>query len=210
MSSVRIDHVLIAVADLDRAGAEFAERYGLETLPGGSHPAWGTANRIVPLGDSYVELIGVVDRERAVGSGVGNAVLTASAGGDGLLGWCVATDDIEGLARRLDLEILPGSRTRPDGTTLSWRLAGTEVGLTGGALPFFIQWDGPPELHPGATAAAHRADPSGIAWVEVSGDERRLREWLGEEADLPLRVTEGPPSLTAFAVAARGGEIVVR
>ena len=208
--ALRIDHVLYAVRDLDAAGAEFAERHGLASLPGGRHPGWGTANRIIPLGESYLELIGVVDPEEAAAAGIGTAVQQATAGGDRLLGWCVATDDLEAVARRLDLTIVPGSRTRPDGSTVSWRLAGVDVGLADGALPFFIEWDGPPDLHPGAASADHRCEPLGIAWVEVTGDEQRVRDWLGEDSNLPVRVTAGPPSLARVAIATADGEIVTQ
>jgi Glyoxalase-like domain len=207
---LRIDHVLYAVRDLEAAGAEFAERYGLQSLPGGRHPGWGTGNRIVPLGTSYLELIGVVDHDEASAAGIGQAVQRATADGDRLLGWCVATDDLESVVRRLDLEVMPGSRTLPDGSTLSWRLAGVDVGLADGARPFFIEWHGPPEVHPGAAPAEHRSEPAGFAWVEVTGDESRLREWLGEEAGLPVRVADGPPSLARVAIATADGELVVQ
>ncbi len=50
--ALRIDHIVWGVDDLDRAAAEVQERYGLASVPGGRHPGWGTANRIVPLGSS--------------------------------------------------------------------------------------------------------------------------------------------------------------
>ena len=54
---MELDHVLIAVADLAAAAREIEARHGLASIDGGRHPAWGTANRIVPLGDSYLELV---------------------------------------------------------------------------------------------------------------------------------------------------------
>ncbi len=57
-SSVEFDHVLIAVPDLASAGQELEARHGLASVEGGRHPAWGTANRIVPLGDSYLAVSG--------------------------------------------------------------------------------------------------------------------------------------------------------
>jgi hypothetical protein len=80
-----------------------------------------------------------------------------------------------------------------------------------GVLPFFVEWEGDADGHPGAAAAEHDADPEGIAWIELrTDDEERLREWLGEDADLPLRITEGDPCLSAVAIATAGGEVVVR
>jgi len=177
--SLRIDHLLYAVSDLEAGGARLQE-LGLASIPGGEHPAWGTANRIVQLGPDYLELIGVVDADAAAGSDFGRLVLGA---GDGLIGWAVATDDIDAVAERLGLEVGFGSRTRPDGLELAWRLAGVpEAVRSGGTLPFFIQWDGSAELHPGGDPSA----PAGISWVEVAGDGAELHEWLGG-AELPVR-----------------------
>ena len=56
-----IDHAVLAVADLDGAGERIFREHGLASVPGGVHPAWGTANRIIPMGADYLELISVVD-----------------------------------------------------------------------------------------------------------------------------------------------------
>jgi hypothetical protein len=191
--SLRIDHVLYAVSDLEAGAARLEEELGLESVPGGEHPAWGTANRVVQLGPDYLELIGVADPEVAAASDLGRLV---GAAGDRLLGWAVATEDLEPIAGRLGLAVERGSRTRPDGVRLGWRLAGVLQGLgSGGFLPFFIQWEGPGELHPGGDSSAQ----PGIAYVELTGDEARLREWLGG-ADLPVRVREGPDGIVAAGI----------
>lgn len=210
MSRLWIDHAIYAVGDLDSAGAEIYEREGLASVPGGRHEGWGTANRIVPLGETYLELIAVVDAAEAEESGFGRAVLKAQAEDRPLVGWVVATDDIDAVAGRLDLEVERKSRDRPDGSTLSWRLAGMETAMESGVLPFFVQWEGPAEHHPGAAETDHDADPEGIAWIEVTTDDKeRLRDWLGEDFDdSNLRVTEGEPALSAVAIATAGGEVV--
>ena len=209
MWSLRVDHVIYAVRDLDSAAARITADFGLASVEGGRHPGWGTANRIVPLGEDYLELVTVVDPSEAAASDFGRPVLEALATGERLVGWAVATDSIEGIARRNGLEVTVGSRTRPDGVTLSWQLAGVGHALATGALPFFIQWHGPPELRPGNAAATHRVTPNRIAWVEVSGDERSLRIWLGDH-HLPLRITDGPQALSAVAISTAEGEVVFR
>ncbi len=69
---MEIDHVLFAVRDLDAAGRDMEMRHGLASIEGGTHPAWGTANRIVPLDDSYLELIAIVDPDKAAESVFGH------------------------------------------------------------------------------------------------------------------------------------------
>jgi Glyoxalase-like domain len=211
MSRLWIDHVIYAVDDLDEAGAVLFDREGLASVPGGRHQGWGTANRIVPLGESYLELITVVDVDEAEQSEFGRAVRRALTEERPLVGWVVATDDIDAVGKRLDLEVEEKSRETADGSTLRWRLAGLERVLKAGALPFFVQWDVPPDRHPGAAEVRHEADPRGIAWVEVCADDRdAVREWLGEADDLPVRITDGDPSLAAAAIDTGGGEIVFR
>src|SRR2546423_7910204 len=114
--ALRIDHVVWGVDDLDRAAEEVQERYGLASVPGGRHPGWGTANRIVPLGDAYIELIAVVDEQEAAGSGFGRWVASAPAGRP--FGWAVRTDDIAAVAARLGLRVDEGARRTAAGTLL--------------------------------------------------------------------------------------------
>ena len=54
-----IDHVVVAVHDLDKARAAY-ERLGFTVTPTARHP-FGTANALVQLGDAYIELLAVVD-----------------------------------------------------------------------------------------------------------------------------------------------------
>ena len=210
MSGLRVDHVLYAVHDLEAAGERFAEEFGLDSVEGGSHPEWGTANRIVPLGSAYVELIAVVDPQVAASSDFGRPVLDAVAIDQRLVGWVVATADLQRIAHRLDLDVARGSRTKPDGTTLRWQLAGVAPALDAGALPIFIEWGDPPTHHPGATKAEHRVTPSGIAWVEVAYEEESLRTWLGGDVDVQVHFADGPARLSAVAVSTEAGEIVLR
>jgi catechol 2,3-dioxygenase-like lactoylglutathione lyase family enzyme len=51
----RIDHVVVAVHDLDLAGA-FYQRLGFQVGARNRHP-WGTENRLIQFGTSFIELI---------------------------------------------------------------------------------------------------------------------------------------------------------
>ena len=121
-----LDHVVIAVRDLAEAADE-VERYGLASIAGGRHAGWGTANRIVPLGATYLELVAVVDADEAAASAFGRWV--AGAGPDPIapLGWVVRTGDIAAVAERLELSVSTGSRPAGDGSLLQWQLAGIDA-----------------------------------------------------------------------------------
>jgi Glyoxalase-like domain len=209
--SLRMDHVIYAVNDLEAAAASLFEREGIASVPGGRHEGWGTANRIVPLGDTYLELIAVVDVEEAEGSEFGRGVRRALSEDRRLVGWVVATDEIDAVAKRLGLDVEEKSRETADGSTLRWRVAGIERAMKTGGLPFFVQWDVPDEQRPGAAEASHDAEVQGIAWVEILTDDRdAVKDWLGDDHDLPVRISEGDPAIAAAAIATADGEIVLR
>jgi Glyoxalase-like domain len=160
----------------------------------------------VPLGRGYLELVTVVEQDVASRSAFGRAVLSSIERDGGLAGWAVRVDDLEEDARRLGLQITSGERARPDGQTLRWRLAGVEEALSTGALPFFIEWDGPAEWHPGRAAADHAVDVRGLARVDIAADGAELGSWLGEH-ELPLRIVDGPPGISAVGIATGAGEL---
>jgi Glyoxalase-like domain len=205
---LRLDHVVYAVRDLDAAAVRFREEFGLDSSVGGRHEGWGTANRIVPLGDQYLELVGVVDRDEARANAFGRSVLERAGAGGAWLLICVATDDVEAVAERLGLEVSEGARERPDGELLRWRMAGLGDPRREPWMPFFITWDVPPELHPGRDRAGHSVRAGSIAGVEIGGDADRLEEWLGGD-ELPIRVAGDAPGIRRVAVATSDGELVI-
>lgn len=59
MTTRPIDHLVLCVADLNRAKAAY-ERLGFTTTPRAAHP-WGTGNTLVQLQGNFIELLSVVD-----------------------------------------------------------------------------------------------------------------------------------------------------
>lgn len=208
---MRIDHVVLGSSDLVETSERFLNRYGLASVPGGHHSMWGTANRIVPLGNDYVEFLAVVDPTAAEASPFGRFLSRLTADGDRWFTVCIADDDIVGTAARLGLDVVPGARLRPDGTEVRWRGAGLEDPKREPWLPFFIDWQVPPDAHPGWMPAQHRIDVTGISRVEIAGDARLLAGWLGGEIP-SIRVTDvgaGEPGIRAVGLSTRDGEIVL-
>jgi hypothetical protein len=164
---LQIDHVIFVAADLEVAAAKLLDRHGLASIPGGRHPGHGTANRIVPLGDSYLELMGFIDEAEAAASPMGRWALEHRRPDPVPLALCLRTDDIAPIAAALGETPLAMDRVRTDGVRLSWQLAGLEGMLGTQSLPFFIQWEVAPEDHPGAAIAPHRVAPRGITEVVV-------------------------------------------
>jgi hypothetical protein len=204
---VELDHVLLAVTDLAAAGRELQARYGLGSVEGGRHPDWGTANRIVPLEDSYLELIAVVDQPAAVDPSVGRWVAGRASHPGRPLGWAVRTSELDTIARRLGLSVHRGVRVAPSGEVLRWRSAGMDQAAAEPSLPFFIEWAAGVRL-PGATPVTHPAAPAGISKLHLEGDPDRLATWLGNHG-LPVVVRTGRPGVAAIVLATATGEIVL-
>ena len=205
---MRLDHLIFAVADLAAAARALGEATGLAVGPGGVHPAWGTRNAIVPLGDAYLELVAVADPDVAARSAFGRAVAAAARGGAlAPVGWAVAPDDLDAAAAQAGVAVVRGRRELAGGGTLSWSMAGVEEALERG-LPFFLRWDDEAS-NPARSAAEHRVAPAGARWVEVGGSREQLDAWLGPHA-LDVRVVPGaPPGLRRAAIGRRGGGEIV-
>jgi hypothetical protein len=205
---MRLDHAGYAVRDLDDAAMRFREEFGLDSVEGGRHVGLGTANRIIPLGANYIELIGVVDQREAEANAFGRSVIARTADRDGWLLMVASCGDVEAEAARLELQVQPGARTRPDGSEVRWRMAGIDDPRREPWMPFFITWDIPEERYPGRQRAGHGVQPLGLSWVEVGGDEDRLADWLGG-AELPIHLTDGAPGIRRVAIATSEGELVI-
>jgi len=182
---------------------------GFTVLDGGVHPGLGTANRVIPLGNAYLELLGVVDEIEAAASLFGQSLLGRIAGGDRLVRWSIRTEHIHEVSRRLGLTPERRSRLRPDGTTLTWQAAGLELSLRDAWLQFFMQWDAPAD-YPGAAPVVHPVGECSLAWLEVStSDPARLARWTEGQTDLPLRHGHDEDGIDAVAISTPSGDVVV-
>lgn len=208
LDALEFDHVLIAVADLAAAARAIEARHGLASIEGGRHPGWGTANRIVPLGESYLELVSVVNEAEAAQSSFGSWVARVRSKPIQLLGWAVRTHRLEDVARRLDLTIGVGSRATRSGQLLRWRLAGIEQAAAEPSLPFFIEWaHGTP--FPGRAPTRHPAGSVELRELHLDGDPDHVGAWLGAHG-LPIVVRAGAPAVASIVLTGAGaGEIIL-
>jgi hypothetical protein len=138
-----LDHVILGCNDLD-AGVEYVyQRTGVRAAAGGVHPGAGTKNALLSLGPSqYLEII-APDPLQAAATDPRHV---ASLRNPALVGWAIHRHDLKDFAPALQsagVECVgpkPGSRDRPDGTTLKWASL-TLKDDNHGVLPFFIEWD---------------------------------------------------------------------
>jgi len=141
-----LDHVLIAVRDLDRAGLDFAHKLGFTLTPVGLHPGRGTHNRLIVLRSEYLELIAIRDLAEAQAARRRLASFLASR--EGLFMLALGTGAIAKAAATLQGRGVPvedpvaGARQGKSGQGgYTWRYAPIAPEGLPGAPAFLIQHD---------------------------------------------------------------------
>lgn len=152
----QIDHIILAGPDLTEL-EEYAEaRLGIRPRPGGAHQGVGTRNSLLGLGGrQYLELVAPDpdQPEPAHPRPFRVDELTEPT----LTGWALRASDLpERVAHARERGVavgdpFPMSRTRPDGTTLSWELTPLSTDLDG-MVPFLIDWGSTPHPSEGLPA----------------------------------------------------------
>jgi catechol 2,3-dioxygenase-like lactoylglutathione lyase family enzyme len=137
-----LDHIIIGVHNLEQAARTFSEKLGLTVSGGGTHPTGGTANRIIVIGDTYLELIAVREPAEAQQS-----MLTRLALGEGYLNFALASDDMaqdSAAMQQRGVKIIgpnAGALTSADGRTRRWSRTDVERPDLAQHYPFLIQHD---------------------------------------------------------------------
>jgi catechol 2,3-dioxygenase-like lactoylglutathione lyase family enzyme len=137
-----LDHVIIGVQDLEQAEQLFSQKLGLAVSGGGIHPSGGTANRIIVIGDTYIELIAVRTPEEAQPS-----MLERLAKGEGYLNFVLSSDEIEADSAAMEKRGIsifgptPGQLRSADGRTRGWKRTDIERPDLAQHYPFIIQHD---------------------------------------------------------------------
>src|SRR6266700_3395804 len=137
-----IDHIIIGVNNLEQAETQFSQQLGLAVSGGGIHPTGGTANRIIVIGDTYLELIAVHTPAEAQESMLGRLAIR-----EGYLNFVLATNDIKADSRTManrGVSIIgpaPGSLRAAVGRTRGWSRTNIERPDLAQRYPFIIQHD---------------------------------------------------------------------
>lgn len=183
-----LDHVVLAVRDLDAAVRSTSRLLGRTPGWTGGHPGAGTANALFRLEDSYLELLA------PVGAGPIAALLEQhlAARGEGLFALAFGTSDAEACRAALEARGLePGAVTKglgrdePSGAWREWRTVPLPLARTRGLRLFAIQHLSPPDLLPqtppsgAASASPHALDHVVVRSADVEGSRRLLGDGLG-------------------------------
>jgi catechol 2,3-dioxygenase-like lactoylglutathione lyase family enzyme len=176
MTALTLDHLVIAVRDLDLAAESYTRILGLEPSWRGRHPAYGTANVLYRLDNTYVELLAPA----AAGDSPWRAALLEQlvARGEGLYAIALGTSDIDataGAARGRGLDVLePQDGDGIDAATgarRAWRNARIRPDSTRGVVAFFIEHCSPGDALPRARAVAPGACATGVDHTVIASSD---------------------------------------
>jgi len=181
----RIDHLAVAAGSLDEGTAAVEAALGVRLAPGGQHALMATHNRLLGLGDLYLEVIAVDPGAPPPGHPRWFR-LDRFTGAPRLTNWVAATDDLEGA-----LTGAPAAAGRAVNLArgdLRWRMGVPDDGCLpfDDAYPALIQWLG--GLHP-----AQRLPDAGVRLrrlVVVHPQAAALQAVLGGRIPDPRLVIE--------------------
>jgi Glyoxalase-like domain len=203
-----IDHVVVLARDAEETATSLREQHGLGSERGALHPFSGTRNHNVPLKPpTYLEFLTIEDRALAKTTEVGQRVLAREARGFGVFAWAVRVDDLEGLSKRLGIEIVDYTIPHGDGTLRGWRSVPGPP-----HLPFFIDYpnngDRVGRWRAMYEHVGHTCSPGGFSELTISGDETEMRDWLGPH-DLPLRFVPGREGICEARISTAKGDVII-
>ena len=137
-----LDHLIIAVKNLDEAESDYKKIFGINPVWRGNHKALGTANSIFNLNNTYLELLA----ENGDGLGADLIKQTLEEKGEGLFGIVLGTDDINMTTKNLkELGYLISDPSEGEGTdyktgeTRKWNNLFLPPELTRGLFSFIIE-----------------------------------------------------------------------
>lgn len=141
-----LDHIAVIAANLDDGVAHVADALGVTPAGGGEHPMTGTHNRLLDLGDVYLEVI-AINPAAGLPKLARWDVLQRLNGPPRLANWIVRSDDLD--RDFADSPDSPGgmgeivSLQRGD---LRWRMSKSTDGKQpfDNAYPAMLQWQGKP------------------------------------------------------------------
>lgn len=136
-----IDHIIIAVADLDAAKSTYSRILGREPSWEGEHPGLGSSNLIYRLRNTYLEFVA------ATGEGQFADMIRAKLDeeGEGLMGLVFGTVNADACVRHLKeaglnpTDPIPGGAKDAAGNERSWRNVMLSPEETGGLFLFVIE-----------------------------------------------------------------------
>ncbi len=156
-SSLTLDHVVIAVRDLDAATSDYETLFGRAPSWRGEHPRYGTNNTLFRIENTYIELLAMGAGKAKEKQWREQLAKHLDKHGEGVYALALGTDDVKATARGMrdngidiadphdgnGVDLITGARR-------SWRNALVDPKTTNGARIFVIEHMSPAETLPSA------------------------------------------------------------
>ena len=160
----KLDHLVIAVSDLDSAVESYTKLFGYGPSWRGVHEQLGTANALFPVENTYLELLASNGNE---GAGAAMIKATLELNGEGLAGLVLGTSNIQDLKESLlesgvelqDLALGEGVDS-DQGLKRTWKNLFLPFSLTRGMFAFIIQHESGelPSVHGRSSSTINKLD----------------------------------------------------
>ena len=160
----KLDHLVIAVSDLDSAVESYTKLFGYGPTWRGVHEQLGTANALFPVENTYLELLASNGNE---GAGAAMIKATLELNGEGLAGLVLGTSNIQDLKESLlesgvelqDLTLGEGVDS-DQGLKRTWKNLFLPFSLTRGMFAFIIQHESGelPSVHGRSSSTINKLD----------------------------------------------------
>ena len=138
----KLDHLIVAVKDLQEAENNYQKLFGMEPVWSGTHKELGTSNSLFNFQNTYFELL--APTSEGLGADLVNYYLDTT--GEGLIGMVFATEDIAGVHSSLqEKKFLVGDPADGEGINSSdqqvrkWKNLFLPPELTRGIFSFVIE-----------------------------------------------------------------------
>lgn len=214
-----LDHVVIAVSDLERAAGRTAALLGRRPSWRGEHPVAGTANVLFRLDNTYVELL------CPAGTGPVGSELRRhlDRSGEGLVALAFGTADAEACHAAWQAGGLEPAAPQPglgrdveSGAFREWRSVMLPLGATRGVRIFAIEHRSPPDVLPRAApfgppeATVRAVDHVVVQTEDVEASLALYRDRLGLRLALDRRFEQWGMRLLFFRVGGLTVEVAAR
>lgn len=143
-----LDHIVISANNPQQAAKDFGKKHEVTIIEGGKHANWGTYNYLAYFQNGcYIEWIGLFDKKIAVQSDnplIEQLVKVLDDNIEGPFQYALRTDEMDTYTDHFQMSAIPyigpipGSRKRPDGSLLEWRMLFPKSNME--QLPFLIEW----------------------------------------------------------------------
>lgn len=217
MTALTLDHLVIAVRDLEAATANYRRLLGRAPSWRGRHPSYGTGNALFRLDNCYVELLAPAGDGATGAPWRRDLEQHLERAGEGIYAVALGTGDVDktaASARSNGLEVLDPADG--DGVDLDtnarrrWRNARIPAEATRGVRAFFIEHRSPADaLPPAPPEAEEGAYVTGIDHTVLASSNlpETLRLWH-ETMGLDLRLSLDRPEGRALHFLRLGDSIL--